>query len=112
MVRDGHAQADGYLEGPILDLDRFGPDDVAYALGEFHTFLNTASGENQQELLPPKSANRVIAAQGVLHSASHLTEDFVAGQVSVRIVDPLEVIDVSHANTYRAPAATSPIQFR
>ena len=63
--------------------------------------LLVGSVEDDDEFLAAKTEQAVAAAEGLAHEFAHAQQDFVAEQVTERVVHALEVIDVDHAQPGR-----------
>ena len=70
----------------------------AEPLGFLPCFRTVASGKQDQELLSAIAAHGVVGPDVRLHSSRDFAKHGVAGQMSVGVIDGLEVIQVGDQN--------------
>ena len=71
---------------------------LAQALGLGEAIRLAAAGEQNQELLAAVAPNGIVLANAILHAAGRLPKNRIASQMSVSIVDVLEVIQIHDHN--------------
>ena len=84
------------------------PDPRPDPLAERHRVFQRGSGKDHRELLAPDAADDVLLAAGLPRHRSDALEDLVTDQVAVRVVDPLEVVDVVDQQPDRGAIAVGP----
>ena len=78
-------------------------------LGDLLGEERRAVRQDHRELLAAEARDRVHRPDALAERDRHVLEDDVAGLVAVRVVDPLEVIDVDHEDERRLAGARDPV---
>ena len=100
----GDAAADAQAAERLLLGEREGVarDQGAELLGGRERLRRVGLGLDQQELLAAEAAEHVALAHALVHQARELLQQPIAGQMPVRVVVVLEVVDVEHEDRDRA----------
>ena len=88
-----------------------GRDGAAHALGEQATGFDAGARQQDHELFAAVARRHVAVADLGLDATRELSQQFVAGEVTVLVVDLLEVIDVDHEARERAVVALAAREF-
>ena len=99
----GHPAADADAPERLLLREGEGVvgEQAADLLRRRHALRRVRVGQDEQELLAPEAAEDVVLAHGVVHEAGQLLQELVAGEVAVRVVVVLEVVDVEQEHGER-----------
>ncbi len=92
----GAANGDGDGDRLSLKHELVRCDAFPQGLGELLCSLERCFWKDEGELLAPIAGEDFVFANAVSHDARQLSQDVVARQVSVAVVDGLEMIDVEH----------------
>ena len=73
-----------------------GLDGQPTAFGLHFRFVNRRGRHQDGELFPPVAADQIRFRDGLHYSGGYNSQNFVAGTVTVIVIDCLEVVDVHH----------------
>jgi hypothetical protein len=96
---------------PRRDRDRAALHLGAYALGHRAAERRRAVRQDHRELFAADARHRVHRPNAVLQRLGHAFEHEVAGRVTVRVVDLLEVVDVDHQHQGRLAGSRDAVDF-
>jgi hypothetical protein len=75
------------------------------AIGEAQRLVDVDPARDDRELLAAPTREHVLRAQRFLHERCHRAKHVIAPQMSVRVVDALEVIEIEHQHRERGLVA-------
>jgi hypothetical protein len=78
-------------------------DERADLLGRGERLGGDGVGHDEQELLPAEAAEDVVLAHGLVYEPGELLQQLVAGEMAVRVVVVLEVVDVEQEHREQVP---------
>src|SRR5215469_5973677 len=106
----GNPGADGYLDGhagKTICLHH-----SAQLFRHFHRIAAGCLRHQNGELLAPITADHVNLTNLLTENTGHLTQHFVAEQVSKLVVETFEVVDVDHDDGQVSAVARCTLDFR
>jgi hypothetical protein len=95
IIRAGHSQTHGNVEGARRRVEGPGIDKPPNVLSSRHRKLAWTTNKYHQEFFAAVAADRVIASHSTVKALRDLAQDIVADGMSVRVVQFLEVVDVT-----------------
>ncbi|MNI51173.1 hypothetical protein D3C73_1058820 [compost metagenome] len=81
--------------------DRLGRQGQTHALGDGRSLVQMGLDQDDQEFLPAVTEDEVAGADVLGHGLGHLAQHLVADRMAVRVIDPLEVVDVQQQHRQR-----------
>ena len=100
--RDPDRDADR-VDAEALEVER--PDGDAHALADVERDVGRRVAQQDDELLAAVAGRHVVLADGRDDRAADRAQDLVAGRVTVRVVEDLELVDVDHQHADRVIGA-------
>src|SRR5690349_24344091 len=104
------SDTDGDRNRSRRSLHRAALDDFDQLLRLCGEFGIVAAGQENQELLSSVAPHGVIRTNLASQPPSYRAKDFVAHQMSSRVIDPLEMIDIRQKEPHRATVSSRPAQ--
>ena len=108
MLPPRHPDAARYGKRYLARHERRRGHSGAQALGLGQARLPVGAGQDRQKLLAAVAPDGVIMAARLLHAPRRLAQHGVPGQVAMRVVDHLEMVQIHHDQGQRAPLPHGP----
>lgn len=92
-------------------MDGPGKNGLTEIFGAMHGAGRVALIQHHKEFLTAVAAHHIVGADGGAQAAGNFAKNIVAGGVSERVVDRLEMVDVAHQDGGTVSFAAIPVNF-